>query len=155
MPNLRRSLCPFVFAAAAASAPIVARAIGDEEFVGPFVNWANVKTDYGAAGGGVTDDTAAIQNALNSLGFCEADSLFPGRGLDRRGSRHDDYYLGRHLRRHGNVWSRFDRLTFNGQSTAAVDVDQSWMARPAISTPAMSTPTVCSRMLTPAFDVAI
>jgi hypothetical protein len=26
----------------------------------------------------------------------------------------------------GNVWSRFDRLTFNGQSTAAVDVDQSW-----------------------------
>jgi hypothetical protein len=61
MPNLSRSLCVFVFAAAVASAPIAARAMGDEEFVGPFVNWASVKSDYGAAGDGVTDDTAAIQ----------------------------------------------------------------------------------------------
>jgi hypothetical protein len=25
-----------------------------------------------------------------------------------------------------NTWSRFNRLTFNGQGTATVDVDQSW-----------------------------
>jgi hypothetical protein len=43
-------------------------AIGDEEFVGPFASWANVKTSYGAAGDGVTDDTTALQNALNALG---------------------------------------------------------------------------------------
>jgi Pectate lyase superfamily protein len=77
MLNLWRSLCAFVFAAAAASAPIVARAMGDEEFVGPFANWANVKTDYGAAGDGVTDDTAAIQNALNSLGSARPTLYFP------------------------------------------------------------------------------
>ena len=34
-------------------------AAGDE-FVGPFSNWTNVKTVYGAAGDGVTDDTAAL-----------------------------------------------------------------------------------------------
>jgi|SRR5271169_3580736 len=77
MPNLSRSLCAFVFAAAAASAPIAARAMGDEEFVGPFVDWANVKTDYGAAGDGVTDDTAAIQKALNVLGSATPTLYFP------------------------------------------------------------------------------
>jgi hypothetical protein len=77
MPNLWRSLCAFVFAAAVASAPIAARAMGDEEFVGPFVNWASVKSDYGAAGDGVTDDTAAIQNALDSLGSARPTLYFP------------------------------------------------------------------------------
>ena len=38
-----------------------------EEFVGPFPSWKNVKTDYGAKGDGVTDDTAAIQRALDDM----------------------------------------------------------------------------------------
>jgi Pectate lyase superfamily protein/FG-GAP-like repeat len=38
-----------------------------EEFNGPFSSWKNVKIDFGAKGDGVTDDTAAIQNALNAL----------------------------------------------------------------------------------------
>jgi hypothetical protein len=36
----------------------------DEEFVGPFPSWANVKNDYGAVGDGVADDTAALQQAV-------------------------------------------------------------------------------------------
>src|SRR5262245_34960767 len=40
----------------------------DEEFAGPFPSWANVKTMYGARGDGTTNDTAALQNALNDVG---------------------------------------------------------------------------------------
>ena len=38
-----------------------------EEFVGPFNSWANVKTAFGAKGDGVTDDSAAIQRAVDSF----------------------------------------------------------------------------------------
>ena len=38
-----------------------------EEFVGPMPSWKNVKTDYGAKGDGVADDTAAIQRGLDDL----------------------------------------------------------------------------------------
>ena len=41
--------------------------VPSEEFVGPFANWKNVKTDFGAAGDGKADDTAAIQKALDQL----------------------------------------------------------------------------------------
>ncbi|MCI0539127.1 MAG: hypothetical protein L0Z50_28295 [Verrucomicrobiales bacterium] len=39
----------------------------DEEVVGPFASWANAKTDFGATGNGIADDTAALQSALNAL----------------------------------------------------------------------------------------
>jgi hypothetical protein len=39
----------------------------DEEFVGPFPSWRNVKADYGAVGDGIADDTTAIQSALSDL----------------------------------------------------------------------------------------
>ncbi len=40
---------------------------GNDEFVGPFPSWANVKTDFGAVGDGKTDDTAALQKALDTF----------------------------------------------------------------------------------------
>ncbi len=39
----------------------------DEEFLGPFPSWADLKRDYGAAGDGKADDTAAWQKALEDL----------------------------------------------------------------------------------------
>ena len=38
-----------------------------EEFAGPFPSWKNVQTDYGEKGDGVTDDTGAIQAAIDDL----------------------------------------------------------------------------------------
>ncbi len=48
-------------------AAIAAEPKSDEEFVGPFPSWSNVKTDFGAVGNGMADDTAALQKALDSF----------------------------------------------------------------------------------------
>src|SRR5580704_8411565 len=40
----------------------------NDEFVGPFPSWSNLRTVYRAQGNGVADDTAAIQRALDELG---------------------------------------------------------------------------------------
>ncbi len=69
--NFRHRFCAAVFAAVVACAPIAAHAIGDEEFVGPFPSWANVKTNYGAVGDGVADDTRHAQvdsDVLTAIG---------------------------------------------------------------------------------------
>ncbi|HQU07792.1 MAG TPA: glycosyl hydrolase family 28-related protein [Candidatus Paceibacterota bacterium] len=50
-----------------ATAPRKSNAEGNEVFVGPFPSWVNVVKKYGAVGNGITDDTAAIQRALDSL----------------------------------------------------------------------------------------
>ncbi len=47
--------------------PPLSVGVSDEEFIGPFADWVNVKTAYGAVGNGTADDTAAIQNGLNAL----------------------------------------------------------------------------------------
>src|SRR3954462_3570893 len=39
-----------------------------DEFVGPFPSWTNVRTQHGATGDGVADDTPALQAALDRLG---------------------------------------------------------------------------------------
>ncbi|MBI5384950.1 MAG: hypothetical protein HZA90_09730 [Verrucomicrobia bacterium] len=52
----------------ASNSPIAFYAWQNEEFVGPFSSWADVRRDFGAKGDGVTDDTDAIQQALDNLG---------------------------------------------------------------------------------------
>ena len=146
-PNFPRRLYAVIFAAAVVSAPIAAHAMGDEEFVGPFASWANVKTNYGAVGDGVTDDTAAIQKALNALGPTNPTLYFPAgtylitQTLNLAGQQYINVVGqdpavtaiiwggssgGTMLYINGVAYSRFDRLTFNGQGSAGVAVDQSW-----------------------------
>ena len=55
-----------VFWLLATSAPLAALA-SEEEFVGPFTSWLNVRKDFGAVGDGMVDDTAAIQRALDEI----------------------------------------------------------------------------------------
>jgi hypothetical protein len=136
-----------VFTAAVASVPIAAHAMGDEEFVGPFPSWANLKTNYGAVGDGVTDDTAAIQKALNALGPNNPTLYIPTgtyritQTLTLAGQQYVNVIGqdpsnttimwagstgGTMISVDGTSYSRFTRLTFNGQSSAAIAFNLDW-----------------------------
>jgi hypothetical protein len=145
--NYLHGLCAVIFAVAVAVAPIAAHAMGDEEFVGPFPTWTNVQTAFGAKGDGVTDDTAALQNAINSLSPTNPTLYLPAgtylithtltlaaqQYVSIIGQNPSDTTIlwggasgGTMLDINGVDYSRFDRLTFNGQGNATVAVDQSW-----------------------------
>ena len=127
-----------------------ARAVGEEDVAGPFPSWANVRTDYGAKGDSTTDDTAAIQKALDSLGFGTTTLYFPAGtyritrtlnltariyvnlvgedpsktkiiwGGKSSGKGSTMLYLD------GVAYSRIDRLTFDGRRNSDVAIDESW-----------------------------
>jgi hypothetical protein len=121
---------------------------GNEEFVGPFASWKNVETVYGAVGDGAHDDTSAVQNALNALQGGSATTIYFPAGTYKitntvtlQGAQHvnvighdptDTMIIwagasgGTMFRVNGVAYSRFDRLTLDGKSTAGIIVDQSW-----------------------------
>jgi len=123
-----------------------------EEFVGPFPSWANAKTDYGAAGDGKADDTAAIQKALDELRMAQPQNkrtvLYLPAGTYRitdtlnliRQTHNESMgvsILGEHPDRTTILWdgpdggvmfyygawfSRIGRLTFDGRGRAATAI---------------------------------
>ena len=132
--------------------PGASRAAGpewDEDFVGPFASWTNVKTAYGAKGDGVADDTTALQRAFTDVGT-------PGRspvvylpagtyrvtstlqitsrihvsiiGADPASTtlRWAGQPGGVLTRLASTAYSKVNRLTFDGAGTAAVLLDQAW-----------------------------
>ena len=123
-------------------------ALGDE-FVGPFSSWINVKTAYGAIGNGVADDTASIQHGLDELGKPGLSPvLFLPSGTYRITASlllatkinvsivgedpatttiiWDGDPGGTMVWLNGVAYSRFVRLTLDGQRHASVAVEQSW-----------------------------
>ena len=122
----------------------------DDEFIGPFSSWINVKTQYGAVGDGVTDDAAAIQSALNAIGnpgstvsvvYFPAGTYKIGSMLTFNGKA-DAAMIGEDpattkilwagsasgtmLQINGTMYSRFNRIKWDGNSSASIAVDESW-----------------------------
>lgn len=122
----------------------------DDEFVGPFASWINVKTQYGAIGDGVTDETASLQAAFNAIGNSNSTSsvvYLPAGTYKITGTLTMNYKMnvsiigadpattkiiwagassGTMFKINGVAYSRFNRLTFDGAGTASIAVDQSW-----------------------------
>jgi hypothetical protein len=139
---------------AVAAAMALAQAAGstpvsDDEFVGPFPGWTNLKTAYRAAGDGAADETAAIQQALDELGTPgHSPVLFIPRGTYRITKTlvlastinlsivgedpaattivWDGGEGGTMLSINGVAYSRVSRLVFDGRKRASVAVEQSW-----------------------------
>jgi hypothetical protein len=124
-------------------------AVGDEEFVGPFANWLNVKTTpgCGATGNGTTDDTTAIQNCINMLGATSPNLFFPAGTYKITNTLTLSAAIsvsivgadpattsiiwagsagGTMLSLSGVTYSKFDRLTFNGQGSANTLINDDW-----------------------------
>ena len=134
------------------SAPTISIGIADEEFIGPFASWLNVKDACGAKGDGVADDTAAIQRGLDLLrkfdGHDGPGVLFFPTGTYRitqtlqmrlTGGANlvgadptttvivwDGDVDGIMLRASGSSDTLFTRLTWNGKHKASIGIAQWW-----------------------------
>jgi hypothetical protein len=121
----------------------------DDEFIGPFPSWINVK-QYGAKGDGVTDDTKALQSAFDAIGdytdtasvvYLPAGTYKITSTLNLKAQRRigiigeDPATVtiqwkgaqdGTMLHINGVEHSRFNRITWNGEGVAKIAVDQSW-----------------------------
>ena len=120
-----------------------------DEFVGPFKSWLNAKDNFGAKGNGVSDDSNALQTAFDAVAKGDRGAtlyLPPGIYLITRtllmnyhinvsiigadpattmikwgGAAHGTMMLV-----NGTAYSKFNRITFNGNRVANVGVEQSW-----------------------------
>ncbi len=122
--------------------------IGDaDEFVGPFPSWTNVKTTYGAVGNSSADDTSALQRGLDALSSGSIKTLYIPSGVYRITQTlrvHNTIYInvigqdpdnttilwdgpvgGVMMTIDGVAYSRFNRITWDGQGRAEVAIDQS------------------------------
>lgn len=120
-----------------------------DEFVGPFKSWLNVKDNFGAKGNGVTDDSNALQAAFDAVAKGDRGAtlyLPPGTYLITR-TLLMNYHInvsvvgtdpantiikwagpahGTMMLVNGTAYSKFDRITFNGNKVANVGIEQSW-----------------------------
>jgi len=120
-----------------------------DEFVGPFKSWLNVKDGFGAKGNGVSDDTNALQAAFDAVAKGDRGAtlyLPPGIYLITH-TLLMNYHInvsiigadpantivkwggaahGTMMQVNGTAYSKFDRITFNGDRVANVGVEQSW-----------------------------
>ena len=120
-----------------------------DEFVGPFKSWLNAKTQFGAIGDGIADDTKALQAAFDAAAKADVNSTLylPAGTYVITGTLTINYHLnvsiigadpattiikwggarhGTMVQIDGTAYSKFNRITFNGNSTADIAVDQSW-----------------------------
>ena len=122
----------------------------EQKFIGPFASWKNVKTEYKATGDGVNDDTNALQQALNDLALnnrpkvlylsagtyritqtlvmsSQINVCVVGQDPSNTTIKWDGPQGGTMLNLNGVRYSRFGRLTFDGNAgKALIAVDQSW-----------------------------
>lgn len=134
--------------------------VADDEALGPFNSWMNVR-NYGAVGDGLADDTMPLQKAMNALGQPGKSSVlyFPvgkyriTKTLDLR----DKYAItlagessattsivwdgplnGTMLIVNGVMLSQFSRLTWNGNRKAGTGIGQ-WFNHKQVKTPSSFT----------------
>lgn len=139
-----------LLAAVVLGAPRVWALEAEEEFLGPFATWTNVKTTYGAVGNGVADDKAAIQTGLNALAAGTIHTLYFPAGtylLSDQIALTDALavrVIGEHpattilkwagpgdgrsmFRLNGTAYSTVSRLTIDGNNVSAVvGINQQW-----------------------------
>ncbi|NJM28490.1 MAG: hypothetical protein HC856_10355 [Pseudanabaena sp. RU_4_16] len=123
--------------------------VNKDEFLGPFPSWANLKTKYGAVGDGNSDDTPALQAALNDLSKTGKSSvlylpagtykitnqldLTKARNVAIVGESPDLVSLrwaggsgGTMLRFQNTAYTRLQRVTFDGSNIAGNGIMDTW-----------------------------
>jgi hypothetical protein len=149
MPALQRNLLA-PLALLAWSAAAFAQE-GPEEFNGPFANWLNAQTGYGATGDCITDDTTSLTNAINALSSTNPTLYLPApsscykitaelptpppftRVICASPSATTIGWYGSAggtmLLVNGMAYGEVNRCTFNGHAgtkAASMDIDQNW-----------------------------